>query len=105
MGLIKGVGYYPEPKPKSSNPFGSDPYKDDEKVKNWKPPWNYDPPTPPIYNYDWGDGGRYMGDAVTTKRKKRKSSKDKSPPMNEIGYPTNWNYPNWLIRMAQWRNF
>jgi hypothetical protein len=25
--------------------------------------------------------------------------------LTKIGYETDWNYPNWLIRMAQWRNF
>lgn len=25
--------------------------------------------------------------------------------MDTVGYETDWKYPNWLIRMGQWRNF
>ena len=28
-----------------------------------------------------------------------------TPADNVIGYPTEWKYPEWLLRMAQWRGF
>ena len=84
-------------------------FEEDPNVKEpWEPPWYRDPPTPRIHNRpgNWGRGGMGgFGPFVTTKRKKIKIEEEPINNPNEIGYETDWKYPNWLIRMAQWRNF
>lgn len=62
------------------------------------------PPAPPIFNYDWG-GGKRGGGGLFTRSYEKQKDKKKEGGYNQIGYETDWKYPNWLIRMAQWRNF
>lgn len=61
-----------------------------------------DPPTPPIYNYpgNYGRGG-YGGSGGPGFL----SAGDYQGGSGSQVQGTDWEYPNWLIRMAQWRNF
>ena len=62
-----------------------------------------DPPTPRVYSYD--SGYRRGGGGQMWQTSDRRRGNDDDDLNNKIGYETDWEYPKWLIRMAQWRNF
>jgi len=92
-------------------------FEEDPNVKEtWDYPWYRDPPTPRIHNRpgNLGRGGMGgFGPFVTPrwqmsdkyKQPQKSNVTKKEEDENKIGYETDWKYPNWLIRMAQWRNF
>jgi hypothetical protein len=84
-------------------------YGDQDSTQDYNPfTQDPNPPAPPIYNYVPNYGGYGVGRGYRYDRqwsRYKRDDKDDDGLDNEIGYPTDWEYPNWLIRMAQWRNF
>ena len=91
-------------------PFGWDGTDDSTQDFNPFAGKYIDPPTPRVYSYDSGyrRGGRggIFDQVWSTRNNRRPPSDDDDDDLNnKIGYETDWEYPSWLIRMAQWRNF
>ena len=112
MTIPEGPGYYtPPPKPEKVD-YNFEDEDFDTKDKDWEYPWYA--PKDYIYGGGYLDQGfrRVTGRGYFVgkekwggKHKDGEEEEEGKIADNVIGYPTEWNYPNWLIRMAQWRNF